>query len=714
MNKHFNIIPIKKNSKKPAINWLKYREEKFPRNDLFLYDGLNKAVICGKTSNNLVILDFDFEGQPYFKNILNKLKGIKTFTVQTPHGLHIYFFIVEGQCPERQTQIPAKLPELKHFDILGEGGYALIPPSVIDDEFYTEIDYNNPKKISREKFDKIVEIFRKKNTEDEAIPNLKFKLNRLREPLQSLISGETEIEEISAKTGKKEFLYWKALFLETRANDIPDEIVMGYLSKTQPAFSSKKTKQQLKHIGKDDRPFLNPTLLKLFPQTIPDPIIKGINEPWVDIARDLIDLHDIISMDDTGQFMVKRGNIYMENTNEFYKDLSNQLIDVYKGKSYKHKRTAVLQLIEDVAKFNRKNFCYDRWVINFKNGYYDIIKNKFFPAENNTDKIFCYEIPHEYYLGKADCPRFKELLIEWLGENNVVKPNDVFEMIGYTMTMTTHLKMAFMIYGKPNTGKTAFQNILSHLIGINNISGTPLHRFGSNEFGTDNLQFKILNMVGDMGETVVEDLSIFKNLTGGDIWVHAEYKNGKKFEFRNMVKIWNNVNFVPRIINTHDEAFYNRWTLIPFPNEFPMFADETIKEIWTKVNDSPDEIQGILHECVKGCKRLIERNEYFRKDLIKNTKHIWEYESNKLYAFIYDKCIKDREGEVSANEFRTEFNKYLYGMRRKQVSAYTLKDMMDKMGHFKERSSYIDDDGRREWYFSGLSWRVENTTTRTF
>ena len=72
MNKSWNIIPIKKNSKIPAIKWLKYREEKFPQSDLHLYEGLNKAVICGKTSKNLVILDYDFEGKPYFKNILNK------------------------------------------------------------------------------------------------------------------------------------------------------------------------------------------------------------------------------------------------------------------------------------------------------------------------------------------------------------------------------------------------------------------------------------------------------------------------------------------------------------------------------------------------------------------------------------------------------------------------------------------------------------------
>ena len=174
-----------------------------------------------------------------------------------------------------------------------------------------------------------------------------------------------------------------------------------------------------------------------------------------------------------------------------------------------------------------------------------------------------------------------------------------------------------------------------------------------------------------------------------------------------MVKIWNNVNYVPKIVNTHDEAFYNRWALIPFPNVFPMFADKTIKEIWTRVNDSPDEIQGILHECVKGCKRLIERNEYFREEIIKNTAHIWKYESDPLYAFIYEKCDIGSDKEISANEFRTEFNKYLFKRRRKPVSPYGLNNMMENKGYYRHRSSYVDEDGGRSYYYSGLSWIVD-------
>ena len=697
-----NIIPIKKNSKIPAIKWLKYREEKFPVEDLPLYEGMNKAVICGKTSDNLVIIDFDFEGQPYFKNILNRLKNFPSHKVKTPHGLHIYY-LVEGECPERQTQIKCKLGEVKHFDILGEGGYALIPPSMIGDEFYLEIPpYRKPRKISREVFDKIVEIFQQKNKEDESVYDLTNKLGKLRKPIQQLIKGEIDIEDISAQTKNKEFLYWKALFLETRTNGIPDDIVMGILSKSQKHFDAKTTTTQLRQIKAWERPYTNLTLKNMFNITPPPPDDK-LEEGWVSIARDLIDTHNIITMKDTEQLMVQRGNIYSYDISGAIHELSDQLIDTYKGKSYEHKRKAVIRLIKDTTFFDRKDFCYDRWVINFENGYYDIKKNKFIKSEDNIDKIFCYEIPHEYHSKEADCPKFKKLLIEWLEEDNIVKPDDIFEMIGYTMTMTTHLKMAFMIYGKSNTGKTAFQNILSNLIGIDNISQNSLERLGSNEFGTDNLEYKILNMCGDMGEGMIRDVSVFKNLTGGDIWVKAEYKGGKKFSFRNMLKIWYNLNHIPTIISTHDMAFFNRWTLINFAHEFPMGSEETIKEIWTMINDNPEEIQGIIHEAIKGVNRLLDRNEFFRPELIENTRHIWEYESDPLYAFMWNNCIEKESESISCSEFKMAFNKYLYGQRRARLTAYKLNDMLETKGIFKER----DTTNERGYYYSGVGWKPE-------
>ena len=161
-----NIIPIIKGSKRPLIKWEKYQTKKFPRKNLNNYKvGINFACICGETSNNLCIIDFDFTETPKFVNILKKLKihfpEVKdTLIVKSPKGLHLYFFIEKGdKVPLRQTQIKCILDEVAHIDILGESGYVLVPPSITENGSYETILGKKPTTISRTLLDKIVKFY---------------------------------------------------------------------------------------------------------------------------------------------------------------------------------------------------------------------------------------------------------------------------------------------------------------------------------------------------------------------------------------------------------------------------------------------------------------------------------------------------------------------------------------------------------------------------
>ena len=163
-NKKWNIIPIELHKKKPLIKWKDYQKQLFNKEHLNYYEPCNYGVVCGSISNNLVIIDFDFTSKPIFENILKDLRthfyeASKTLIVATPHGLHIYYYI-DGEVPNRRTQLKSPFDEIKAIDILGEGGYALIPPSQInDDEFYIEITKHNPATISKELFNKIIKFY---------------------------------------------------------------------------------------------------------------------------------------------------------------------------------------------------------------------------------------------------------------------------------------------------------------------------------------------------------------------------------------------------------------------------------------------------------------------------------------------------------------------------------------------------------------------------
>ena len=118
----FNLIPITK-TKKPRVKWKRYQTEEVTPDQVETwmkkYPNGNWALICGKVSGGLVVLDFD---DPH---LVDKFfSDTKTLTARTQSGgIHKYFI---------SKKIPPK--EQKHrgfaFDIQGEGSYVVAPPSV--------------------------------------------------------------------------------------------------------------------------------------------------------------------------------------------------------------------------------------------------------------------------------------------------------------------------------------------------------------------------------------------------------------------------------------------------------------------------------------------------------------------------------------------------------------------------------------------------------
>lgn len=718
-----NIIPIEQNGKRPLIRWKKYINKKYPKNKLKEFKPCNYGVVCGRASNNLVIFDLDYKdnNKKYFSRIFQKFyetypQLATTFITETPHGHHFWYYI-KDRCPTRsphqdsqKSKILEKLANhknpflikvtnfpnlLKGVDILGQNGYALIPPSKIDGVEYRAMNNKEVKVISNVVFEKIKEFFLMES------PTRR----QMRTPFFLLLMGDVDIEDQSQSTGKEEFLYWKYLFLEAFHNlDLKPEDLFHFLKLNQPAFNEEKTRIQLQYVDFSKNPMTNEKMFELFPShstTIINEREDSDDPDYVKIGEKLKERYQLLTMDDSGEILIKRGNVCSNDIKEMEEELAEEIR--IRRKSITHLSNQVLKWIRLTTKFSRENFCYDEWLINFKNGYYDLKKDAFFPHEEFKDKLFCYEIPHEYEDGEFDCPKFKKALSEWLGRDNKVTQNDIFEMIGYTMTMNTDMKTAFFIFGPSHSGKTQFQTVLEHVIGHQNRANISLQRMSKDHFGTHGLAFKILNMVGDMSYLQINDVSAFKTLTGGDEYVQAEIKGGTSYQFKNICKIWYSANDIP-ILERDDQAFYNRWMLIEFPNEFPMHDDHTIKKIGKIIGEDSEEIKGIIYESINGLKRLMNRR-WFRRGLMSNTRHTWKYHSEPIYGFLHDKCIRGKDGYIECIEFRDALNTYFYKRGLPPLSSYKLTQQLERYNIYRVRST-TEIDSIRPYVYVGIRWKA--------
>jgi len=712
-----NIIPILADSKKPAVAWKPYLTKRFPKSELPLNG--NKGVICGRTSGNLVILDLDYQqnNKRHFSKIFSKFhesypKLIDTYITETPHGHHFWYH-VKDKCPSRSPQQDTgkdtiikhlegkrnptltkvtNFPRLlKGVDILGQGGYALIPPSKINNQPYIALNEKPIKVITRPVFDKLVQFFLRAE---------KLK-KRMRQPFFDILMGKIDIEEQAQLSGKAEHVYWKYLFLEAYHRlELNPKDIFPFLTKNQSAFDKEKTLIQLRYVNLDDAPLTNEKLYEYFPSAEKkkeEVKVKDEEPYYVTISSNLLTKYDVIAMDDSGELLIRNGNVCTADLTQFYSELADEI--AFLNKSITHGTTSVKKWLRMKNTMSRDDFCYDDWLISFKNGYYDVRTETFYPQDEFKDKLFCYEIPHDYVVGENDCPKFKEMLGEWLGENSNILIDDIFEMIGYTMMMNTDMKLAFFIYGPSHGGKTQFQTILEHILGHINRADVSLQRMSHDRFGTHGLAFKLLDMVGDMSFLAINDVSAFKTMTGGDVYVPAEVKNGKQYEFYNICKIWYNGNRIP-MLEHDDQAFYNRWVLIEFPNEFPMYASSTIKNIAKIINNDEGEVRGIIREALRGAKRLYRR-KWFRREIIENTKHVWKYNAEPLYGFLSDSTVQDPESGIECMEFRTALNKFFYKRRLRPLTSYALTQQLERYNIYKVRRT----DGDREYLYMGIRWK---------
>ncbi len=97
-----SVIPLKHGEKVPLIKWEQYQKEPPSIAEVqkwFKDTDNNIAIVCGKVSGNLVVIDFDdveayekfmkeIEGDTELKDIINS-----TWLVRTGKGFHIYLRI---------------------------------------------------------------------------------------------------------------------------------------------------------------------------------------------------------------------------------------------------------------------------------------------------------------------------------------------------------------------------------------------------------------------------------------------------------------------------------------------------------------------------------------------------------------------------------------------------------------------------------------------
>jgi putative DNA primase/helicase len=268
-------------------------------------------------------------------------------------------------------------------------------------------------------------------------------------------------------------------------------------------------------------------------------------------------------------------------------------------------------------------------LLNVRNGTLDLKTGKLLP---HNRKHLISKMSKVEYQPNAHAPRWEQFLMEIMA-GDVELVEFLRRAVGYSLTGDTREQCLFFCYGQGANGKSTFLETLRKL--LNDYSQAADFNSFMTKSG-DGPRTDIARMRGARFVTANEasnrdfDARTVQQLTGDDTVV-ARHLYEREFEFRPQHKLWLAANHKP-VVKEQTEAFWRRMRLIPFTVVFPpKERDKMLSHALAK------ELPGILAWAMAGCLEW-QRNGLLVPKAIRKATLAYKDENDMLGEFFSHSC----------------------------------------------------------------------------
>lgn len=271
-------------------------------------------------------------------------------------------------------------------------------------------------------------------------------------------------------------------------------------------------------------------------------------------------------------------------------------------------------------------------MVNLANGVFNLETSELLP--HDAKYRFTYQVQAKY-LGNSElvCPSFDQFCKTSL-EGDEDKRTLLLEFIGYICAGTNNGKCALFLKGQPNSGKSVISSFIAKLFDAELVSNIPLHQLGDRFFRAE-LFGKKLNVAGEIAGRNLNDISIFKSITGNDR-IAGEFKGQNPFYFTPHCKLLFSGNTLPVTTETDTTAaFVNRIRVLLFNTSVPSAEQDKrlLDKLWEERN-------AIVTLALRAVQDLAKRN--FEFSLPKDSKEFlasFAMRGNIIQGFLDECCI---------------------------------------------------------------------------
>lgn len=267
-------------------------------------------------------------------------------------------------------------------------------------------------------------------------------------------------------------------------------------------------------------------------------------------------------------------------------------------------------------------------LINLKNGTFEIKPKLLTLRDFNRSDFLTYQLSFDFQKD-ADCPKWQTFLDKVLPETE--KQNVLAEYLAYIFAKHLKLEKTLILYGTGANGKSVIFDVITALLGKENLSHYSLESLGQDYFRAM-IGNKLLNYSSEISNRLQSEK--FKQMTSGEP-IEARLPYGQPMTLTNYARLMFNSNELPKDVE-HSNAFFRRFLIIPFDVTIPEHKQN--KTLAKEIIET--ELSGVFNWIIKGLQRLLKQGNFTSCPAIETALKEYRQESDSVAMFIEDENYK--------------------------------------------------------------------------
>ena len=340
---------------------------------------------------------------------------------------------------------------------------------------------------------------------------------------------------------------------------------------------------------------------------------------------------------DTEEVLYYEDGVYRRHGETLIKVMTEERVE----NCTSHMRNEVIGTIRAVTTAKRDRFDSLPGVVNVKNGMLDVSTMQL--AGHDAAHLSRVQLDAKYD-PSAVATGFLRFLAEVIPSAS--DRLTLLELLGTALVGNfCNTEKILMFLGEGHNGKSTLLDVISSVIGEDNISHVSIHQIINERFARAELEGKLVNIYADISGEEITNLGVIKSLVSGEP-VMAEYKGQPAFALKNRAKLVFSANRLPDIAEDSD-AVFRRFVIIHFPVQFDGARDNPNlkKELTTEAEKS-----GILNILVRSLRLVMRQNGRLTNSrTIDEMRNAWRVQSDHVKKFTVV-CLKRDDGHHEDKE----------------------------------------------------------------